>query len=265
MGTLDNRVAIITGAARGLGEGIARRFADEGAVVVIADRLDASELAASLPASPDGRAASAGALDVTNSDEVDAFINNVVATHGRLDIMVNNAGIFEMADMVDATNESYERIFGINVFGVFACSRAAGRVMKDQGSGRIISISSQLGRIARSSFGMYSASKAAVIMLMQALALELGPHGVTANSICPGSMVTGMLTTADNKPGIEYAAELGVDINTAFADYIDGRIPAGRLGMPSDVGAMATFLASDDAAFVTGAALNLTGGEQIFF
>jgi len=265
MGKLDNRIALVTGAARGLGEGIARRLADEGAVVVIADRLDASELAASLPRSPDGRAASAGTLDVTNSDEVDAFVANVVATHGRLDIIVNNAGVFEMADMIDATDDSYERIFGINVFGVFACTRAAGRVMKEQGSGRIISISSQLGRIARSSFGMYSASKAAVIMLMQATALELGPHGVTANSICPGSMVTGMLTTADNKPGIEYAAQLGVDINTAFSDYIEGRIPVGRLGTAADVGAMAAFLASDDAAFVTGAAVNLTGGEQIFF
>lgn len=265
MGKLDNRIAVVTGAARGLGEGIARRFADEGAVVVIADRLDASELAASLPVSPGGRASSAGVLDVTNSGEVDDFLAEVVATHGRLDIIVNNAGIFEMADIVDATDDSYDRIFGINVFGVFACSRAASRIMKQQRSGRIISISSQLGKIARSSFGMYSASKAAVIMLMQALALELGPYGVTANSICPGSMVTGMLTTADNKPGIEYAAQLGVDIDTAFSDYIESRIPVGRLGLPADVGAMAAYLASDDAAFVTGAALNLTGGEQIFF
>jgi NAD(P)-dependent dehydrogenase (short-subunit alcohol dehydrogenase family) len=265
MSRLDNKVAIVTGAAQGLGEGIARRFADEGAVVVIADRTDARELAASMPPSAGGVAARAVVADVTNRDEFDSLIRGVAREHGRLDILVNNAGTYGVSDIVDETDESFRRQFAVNTYSVFTSSRLAGRIMRDQGCGRIINTASHLGKVARKGYGVYSASKAAVIFLTQAVALELGRYGVTANAICPGTMATPLLSTADGRPGMEYAAELGVDLDTAFRDYIDERIPVGRLGRAEDIGALAAFLASDEGGFITGAALNLTGGEQTFF
>ncbi|NIH87488.1 SDR family NAD(P)-dependent oxidoreductase [Amycolatopsis granulosa] len=265
MGKLDGKTAIVTGAAQGLGEGIARRFADEGATTIIVDRADASDLADGLPLSSAGKKATAVVADVTDSAVAEMVIAETVGRHGRLDILVNNAGTYRVRNIIDETDESFQKQFAVNTYAVFAWSRAAGRGMRDQGWGRIISTSSQLGKVAREGYGIYSASKAAVILLTQALALELGPYGVTANAICPGTMATQLLSTADGRPGMEYAAELGVDLDTAFRDYVAERIPVGRLGVPGDIGALAAFLASDDGGFITGAALNLTGGEQVFF
>jgi NAD(P)-dependent dehydrogenase (short-subunit alcohol dehydrogenase family) len=265
MGRLDGKTALVTGAAQGLGEGIARRFASEGAVVVLADRLDAGPVAASLPVRSDGRKSRAVQLDVTDKDAVEAAIASVAAEHGRLDILVNNAGTYRVADIVDDTDESFHAQFAVNTYSVFVACRAAGRLMKQQRWGRIINTASQLGKVGRASYGLYSASKGAVILMTQALALELGPYGVTANCICPGSMATALLSDANGRPGLQVAAELGVDVNTAFADYINAKIPVGRLGEPADMGSLATWLASDEGGFMTGSAVNLTGGEQVFF
>jgi len=265
MRKLDGKIALVTGAAQGLGEGIARRFAAEGALVFCADRLDAGTVAASLPMSSDGRKSSAVMLDVTDKDALEAAIGGIAAEHGRLDILVNNAGTYRVADIVDDTDESFHLQFAVNTFAVFVACRAAGRLMKEQRWGRIINTASQLGKVARARYGLYSASKGAVILMTQALALELGPYGVTANCICPGSMATALLTDSNGRPGLEVAKERGVDVNTAFADYIRANIPVGRLGEPADMGSIATWLASEEGGFMTGAAVNLTGGEQVFF
>jgi NAD(P)-dependent dehydrogenase (short-subunit alcohol dehydrogenase family) len=265
VGKLDGRTALVTGAAQGLGEGIARRFAAEGAAVVLADRLDADPVAASLPASSDGRKSRAVVLDVTDKEAVESAIASIVEEHGRLDILVNNAGTYRVAEVIDDTDESFHFQFAVNTYSVFVASRAAGRVMKTQRWGRIINTASQLGKVARARYGLYSASKGAVILMTQALALELGPYGVTANCICPGSMATALLSDANGRPGLQVAAEQGVDVNVAFADYIHAKIPVGRLGEPADMGSMATWLASEEGGFMTGSAVNLTGGEQVFF
>jgi 3-oxoacyl-[acyl-carrier protein] reductase/sorbitol-6-phosphate 2-dehydrogenase len=265
MSTLAGKVAIVTGSAGGLGEGITRRMAAQGATVVCADLADAQPVVDALTAVDDGPGHRAIVLDVTDKDAFEEAIAQVVGDYGRLDVLCNNAGTYDSQPIVEATDESFRRQFEINTWSTFVGSRAAGRIMRDQRAGRIINTASQLAKVARPGSGVYAGSKSAVIMMTQALALELGPYGVTANCICPGTMHTRMMTDEDGRPADDVAAELGVDVDTAFKDYIDAHIPVGRLGRPADIGAVAAFLASDDAAFITGSALNVTGGEQVFF
>lgn len=261
MGRLDDKVTIVTGAARGLGEGIARRFADDGAIVVCADVIDATETAASLPPSASGVKAKAVHLDVTDTPQVEEVIKGVAAEHGHLDVLVNNAGVAQpILEMIDSPDDVFEKVFAVNVRGVLACSRVAGHIMKDQGSGRIINTASQTGKRAWPGWGVYSASKFAVVGMTQVMALELAAHGVTVNAICPGTMQTDM-----TKTGFGMAAEqVGGDRDEMIAEHAKG-IPMGRLGTAEDIGALAAFLASDDAEFTTGASINLTGGEEVFF
>jgi len=261
MGRLDDKVTIITGAARGLGQAIARSFAEEGAIVLCADILDASETANSLPPSASGISATALHLDVTSTPQVEKVINGVVTERGRLDVLVNNAGVAPpILDLIDCPDDVFEKVFSVNVRGVLACSRVAGHIMKDQGIGRIINTASQAGKVGWPGLGVYSASKFAIVGMTQVMALELAEHGVTVNAICPGTILTEM-----TKTGFREAAEQeGKESDELIAEYAKG-IPVGRLGTGQEVGVLAAFLASDDAAFMTGASVNITGGEQVFF
>jgi NAD(P)-dependent dehydrogenase (short-subunit alcohol dehydrogenase family) len=255
MGRLDGRLAVVTGAARGLGAGIAAAFGREGATVVCADVRDASEIASSIPA---GKALR---LDVTDATAVDVAFSRIVDRHGRIDILANNAGILQpMGDVVDLDPSVIDRVFAVNVVGVINCSRAAVRHMKQERYGRIINTASQVGKEAWPGWGIYCASKFAVIGLTQAMALELASHGITVNAICPGTMATDMMPEGLG----QIAASKGLDFDTMVAKTA-ASIPLGRMGKPEDMGNMAVFLASDESSYTTGAQFNLTGGDAVWF
>ena len=257
MGRLDQRVALVTGSARGLGAGIAAAFAREGARVVCADISSPEETVASL----EGAGHKAVVLDVTRSGDVDAAIAAIVDEYGSLDIVANNAGVSQpVGTIVNTSDETIDRVLSVNVKGVIYIARAAARVMMEQRRGRIINTASQAGKSAWPEWGIYSASKAAVIGITQAMALELAPYGVTVNCVCPGTMLTDMTRVGFG----ETAAALGADVEELLATKA-ASIPAGRLGTPEDMGLMCAWIASDDSRYTTGAQFNLTGGENVFF
>jgi NAD(P)-dependent dehydrogenase (short-subunit alcohol dehydrogenase family) len=261
MPSLEGRVAIVTGAAGGMGGGITRRFVREGATVVCVDKVDASERVAELDGIRPG-AAEAVLQDVRDLDGLERVVDDVVARHGRLDVMVNNAGIEQpLQQVIETTEEVYREVLDTNLWGVIAGCRAAGRVMRDQGHGAVVNTSSQLGKVAFETWGVYAASKAGVISITQAMARELARNGVRVNAVCPGTFDTPLAMRAFTA----YAEREGVSMQEMKDGYGRDAIGLGRLGSPDEMGALCAFLASDDASFITGAAINLTGGEQYFF
>jgi NAD(P)-dependent dehydrogenase (short-subunit alcohol dehydrogenase family) len=243
MGTrLSRRVAIITGGAQGLGLGIAERFATEGAVVVIADVHGATAADA---------AASIGAdhvvCDVTRRESVQALVDTVVARHGRLDIMVANAGIAGGAPFLELTDERWDNVLAVNLRGVFLCDQLAGRQFVAQGDGgAIINTTSILGARANPETAAYSASKAGVVSLTHSAAAALGAHGVRVNAIGPGYIETQMTA--------------GIRADESLARSVRDATVLGRFGVPHDIGDVAVFLASDESAYVTGQVIYVDGG-----
>jgi NAD(P)-dependent dehydrogenase (short-subunit alcohol dehydrogenase family) len=253
---LDGKVAIVTGAAGGMGGGITHRFVREGAYVVCVDKVDPAERVAEL-----GRAEGI-VQDVRDLEGMERLVDGVVARHGRLDVMVNNAGIEQpLQQVVETTEAVYREVLDTNLWGVIAGCRAAGRVMRSQGSGAVINTSSQLGKVAFETWGVYAASKAGVLSITQAMARELARNGVRVNAICPGTFDTPLAMRAFSA----YAEREGMTLSEMKEGYGRDVIGLGRLGSPDEMGALCAFLASDDASFITGAAINLTGGEQYFF
>lgn len=236
---LDNKQAIVTGAGRGIGEGIALKLAAEGATVVCADINveDARRVAGACGASTAVR------LDVTDPEACDALIQQVAGSAGRLDILVNNAGINRDAMLHKMTDQQWNDVIAVDLNGVFYMTRAAGRVMRAAGSGRIINISSAswLGNIGQAN---YAAAKAGVVGLTKTAARELARYQVTANAICPGFIDTAMTR--------------GIPEN--IREQQVARIPLGRAGQPADVAAVVAFLASDEAGYLTGEVINVGGG-----
>jgi NAD(P)-dependent dehydrogenase (short-subunit alcohol dehydrogenase family) len=260
-GRLDGRVALVTGAAKGLGAGIAQRLAEEGATVLCGDVLDAGPVAGRLPrrkASPPHESIT---LDIAETGAVERVVADALRRHGHIDVLVNNAAIaHRVAPVLDLDDATIDHVFAVNVRGTIACSRAVGRAMRERGSGRIINIASQVGKAPWAGHGAYSASKAAVIALTQAMALELAATGVFVNCICPGTMATDQM-----RGGFaDTARQLGRDADELIAEKA-ASMPFGRMGTPADAGAMVAWLASADASFTTGATFNLTGGESVAF
>ena len=249
----DGRVALVTGAARGFGAAIAQRLAVEGASVVCSDVVSCESTMAMLATEPGQRHLELLA-DVSERSQVERLIAGVSEVHGRLDILVNNAGVTHPPmSFVEIELLHVERVMAVNFYGVWLMSQLAADVMMSAGYGRIINIASHLAKAPLAGWTAYSASKAAVVALTQATALELAGYGVTVNAVCPGTMLTEMTLGFQDDP-------------EAFQlEYGQTRIPVGRLGTPWDVAAAVCWLAAEEAAFTTGSTVNLTGGETIGF
>jgi L-rhamnose 1-dehydrogenase len=245
---LKDKVAIVTGAGRGIGRAIAVRFGQEGARVVVnysASEQAAQEVVEAIKAA--GGEALAYRADVSAKAEVDAMVQATLGAYGRIDILVNNAGICPFADFLDISEELWDRVQDVNLKGTFLCSQAVARVMVEQGTrGRIIAVSSISARGGGGQQAHYTPTKAGQDLLMKSMAIQLGPHGITCNSLAPGTIVTDI-----NREDLA---------NPAKREYMLSRIPLRRLGEPEDLAGPAVFLASDDAAYVTGAFLLVDGG-----
>jgi NAD(P)-dependent dehydrogenase (short-subunit alcohol dehydrogenase family) len=247
MGVLDGRVAIVTGAGTGLGRGIAEELAKAGAHVAVAEIDPESGERAATELGALGVEARAYPTDVSKREQVDATFAAVVKDLGRLDIAVNNAGISRIGPHTqDVSDEDWDDSIAVMQTGVFYCMRAAGRQMLPQKSGSVVNISSIRGFSPNIGRMTYCTPKAAVIMMTKVAAGEWAPHGVRVNAICPGVLRTPMWD-ADVARGA---------IDEQF--YLDV-VPAHRLGMPTEVGRLVVYLCSDDASYITGAALTIDG------
>jgi 2-hydroxycyclohexanecarboxyl-CoA dehydrogenase len=238
---LEGRRALVTGGASGIGAAIARRLAAEAAEVVIADlNLDgAREVGSEI-------GAEAAALDVADPEAA----VSVVADHGPFEILVNNAGTDDFAFFTEITPERWRRLLAINLEGVFACTHAVLPAMQSSGYGRIVSIASEAGRVGSKGSAVYSAAKGGVIAFTKAIARENARFGITANAIAPGPIDTPLLNAA------RAFGELGERIIETMKQATQMR----RLGSPEEVAAAVAFLASDDASYVTGETLGVSGG-----
>ena len=250
MGRLDGRVALVTGAARGIGAATAARLAQDGAKVVLAD-LDtggvektASEIAAS------GAETLALTCDVSDAASVQQIVDQTGERFGRLDILVNNAGIIRDNLIFKMTDDDFDRVISVHLRGAFLCSRAAQKRMVEQKYGRIISLSSTSALGNRGQVN-YSSAKAGLQGLTRALAIELGQFGITANAVAPGFIDTEMTRATAQRMGVT---------PEAFQAGASQRIALRRVGEPSEVASVIAFLASDDASYVSGQIIYVAGG-----
>lgn len=251
---LKDKVALITGGARGIGYGFAEAFVAEGAKVVIADiNLDrATASAAAL-----GSAASAVRLDVTDIADIERVVAEISAAHGGIDILVNNAGIFEMAPITDITEESYDRVFDVNLKGSLFTMKAVANGMIARGrGGKIINMASQAGRRGESLVALYCASKAAIISATQSAALALAKHNIQVNGISPGVIDSEMWDVVD----AAFAKWEGLQPGEKRA-AVAKTVPAGRFGKPDDLKGLAVFLASADSDYILAQTYNVDGGN----
>jgi 3-oxoacyl-[acyl-carrier protein] reductase len=247
MKKLQDKVAIVTGASKRIGASIARHLADEGAAVVVnyaSSRADADRVVADI--TRNGGQAIAVQANVAKQADVDRLFAETKKAFGRLDVLVNNAGVYAFAPLEDVTEDDFRKMFDINVLGVLLASKAAARYFGDAG-GSIVNISSLVSTLAPATSAIVSGSKAAVDAVTRALASELGPRNIRVNAISPGTVET---------EGVHAAGFMESD----FLKDSVAKTPLGRLGQPDDIARVAMFLASSDAAWVTGATLLATGG-----
>lgn len=247
---LQDKIAIVTGAARGIGRAIALRFAAEGARVAVVDlREQEGEETVQLIEASGGQAAFLRA-DVSCQDQVQAMVEAVVDRWGTVDVLVNDAGICPFAGFLDMSEALWDRVLEVNLKGYFLVSQAVARVMVKQGvKGRIIAVSSISAEFGGSQQAHYCASKAGINLLVKSMAISLGPYGITCNAVMPGTVETDINRDALADPTVR--------------EYWSQRAPLGRLGQPEDIAGPVLFFATDDSAWCTGAMLVVDGGTSV--
>jgi 2-hydroxycyclohexanecarboxyl-CoA dehydrogenase len=241
VGTLEDKIAIVTGAGQGIGRAIADKLAAQGATVVVTDldEANAKLAAAGLPGAVAIRA------DVTDRHDVQAAVDRVMQQFGRVDVLVNNAGWDKASPFVDSDPADWDRAIAVNLYGVLHTCKAVLPIMAGQGGGAVVNLGSDAGRVGSSGEAVYSAAKGGVIAFTKSLAREMARHQVRVNCVCPGPTDTAL-----------FASFAGPKLREALTKAI----PFRRLGQPADVANVVAFLASDEAAFVTGQTVSVSGG-----
>jgi len=242
---LKNKVAIVTGSARGIGKAIAQRFLREGAAVAINDiDLERAEEIVH-EAKSKGKKALAVKADVSNEKEVEEMVNRVYSNFARIDILVNNAGIIKRGSTEDHSYEDWDRVIAVNLRGTYNCSKAVIPIMKKQGCGKIVNVSSIAGKVGDiASAPSYGSSKGAINALTKSMARELAEYGICVNAVAPHAVET----------------EMSAEWSQEKRRQLMSQIPLKRLGRPEEVAAAVLFLASDEASFITGEILDVNGG-----
>ncbi|MFY8125613.1 MAG: 3-oxoacyl-ACP reductase FabG [Hydrogenophaga sp.] len=247
MSRLIGKVSLITGAAQGIGLATAKKFAQEGAVVVVCDIHAEAVNAAVAQCQAIGAQVEGHTMDVTQRDQVDAVVAAVLARHGRIDVLVNNAGITQDARLQNMTQAQFDRVIDVNLRGVFHCAQAVANTMVAQGSGVILNASSVVGIYGNFGQTNYAASKFGVIGFTKTWSRELGPKGVRVNAVAPGFIATPILSTVPEKVIAEMAQ----------------RVPLRRLGQPEEIANVYAFLASDEASYINGEVIEVSGGMTV--
>ena len=248
MGRMNGKIAIVTGAGRGIGRGIAEKLAAEGATVVATDvdEATATETAATLSDGALGGDALGLTCDVASRESVDTMVAAVRDRFGRIDVLVNNAGYAKVGPFVDSDPADWDRIIGINLYGVLHTSKAVLPIMVEQGGGRVVNLASDAGRVGSSGEAVYSAAKGGIIAFTKT-AREMARHQVAVNCVCPGPTDTALFASV-------------TEDNPKLRDALIKAIPLRRLAKPADLASAVAFLASDEAAYITGQTLSVSGG-----
>lgn len=239
---LDDRIAFVTGAGQGIGAGIARRLADDGATVIVTD-LNAETAAAT--AAELGNGSIGLQVDVTDRDSVNAAVDQVLERFGRIDVLVNNAGWDKGEPFVDSEPQTWDRIVSINLYGVLNTCKKIVPLMLERGSGKVINLGSDAGRVGSSGEAVYAAAKGGVIAFTKSLARETARNSVNVNCVCPGPTDTALFASMGGEK---------------LREALKKAIPMRRLGQPEDLANAVAFLASDDSAFITGQTVSVSGG-----
>jgi sorbitol-6-phosphate 2-dehydrogenase len=258
---LEDKIAIVTGGAQGLGEAICQRLAQEGAHVIVADlNLQGAQETAADIVDQTGRQAIAVEVDVTDEAQVEAMVQRAVDQFGRLDILVSNAGILIAEALDEFPAEKWRAVLDVNLVGYFLCAKHAARVMKQKRSGAIIQINSKSGKRGSYKNSAYAASKFGGIGLTQSIALELAEYGVRVNAVCLGNLLDSPLWV--DSLYAQYAKKWGITEAEVRQKYID-QVPMKRGCTYEDVTNVVVFLASDQSNYMTGQAINVTGGQEM--
>ena len=262
MGRLNERLAIVTGGGRGIGQGIVLELAKAGADIAIADiDLESAERTAGEVARL-GREVMVCRVDVGDPQSAQEGVDQILARFSRIDILVNNAGIVQDHVGREVTGEDFDRCYQVNLRGIWNVSSAVVPHFREQGGGKIVNIASIAGRSGDNGLAPYSASKAGAISLTQSMAFSLGPHGINVNAVCPGLLWTPMWEKLEGMFGRNTDPDV-VSQRAAFDSYIQSNCPLKREQTPEDIGHAVVFLVSDEARNITGQALNVDGGMQM--